>query len=335
MKYVFEQKRGLKGFANVKAPRDIAEILHKEGYKTLYYSDETIKNKIVSNLFSIFMTIRILFIVKRGDICFLQWPLYTKSTLLLYFVLRLKGASLLILIHDLKSIRYNISSYTEKKYFSLADLVIAHTQAMSDYLVNIGVDKGKIRILTSFDYIVCDKDIPQRVLSNEIVYAGNLKKSRFLLKLIDAPKGITLNCYGKCAYEFSNDVRYMGFFDSDNVATIQGSWGLVWDGDSIKSCEGVFGKYLRINSPHKLSLYIVARLPLIVWRESALAEYVSQKGLGLLIDSLYDIPARLEKITEKDYHSFLNAIDIEREELIHGQHLLNSINNLNNNSGRL
>ena len=55
---------------------------------------------------------------------------------------------------------------------------------------------------------------------------------------------------------------------------MEGNWGLVWDGNSIDTCSGNFGEYLRLNAPFKFSLYLAAKRPVVVWRESAMAEYV-------------------------------------------------------------
>ena len=32
----------------------------------------------------------------------------------------------------------------------------------------------------------------------------------------------------------------------------------MWDGNSIDTCSDIYGEYLRINNPYKLSLYIAA-----------------------------------------------------------------------------
>lgn len=42
------------------------------------------------------------------------------------------------------------------------------------------------------------------------------------------------------------------------------SFGLVWDGNSMDTCTGNYGSYLRINDPHKVSLYLSSGLPIIV-----------------------------------------------------------------------
>lgn len=45
----------------------------------------------------------------------------------------------------------------------------------------------------------------------------------------------------------------------------------VWDGDSVDTCAGNTGAYLRYNNPHKTSLYLACGMPVIVWKEAAIA----------------------------------------------------------------
>ena len=54
---------------------------------------------------------------------------------------------------------------------------------------------------------------------------------------------------------------------------------------------------------------------------AALAGYIKENGLGVVIDSLCDIPACLARVTEEDYHRFLMNLDKERALLIKGEHL--------------
>ena len=86
----------------------------------------------------------------------------------------------------------------------------------------------------------------------------------------------------------------------DFIANAPGDYGLVWDGDSLNTCSGHFGEYLRWNSPHKASFYLRAGLPLIVWRCSALAPIVKELGVGILIDRIEDIDRRLSAITPEE-----------------------------------
>lgn len=327
MKYIFEQKRKNSGFAGAKAPRDIVKILQSEGYELLYYSNITSNNRVWRNIVSFFMILKLLFVLKEKDECFLQWPLYTQSKLLIYYIIKWKHANVDILIHDLQFVRYNKQTnlHIEKLFFSYAKNIIVHTEKMRDLLYEYGISYEKMKVLTSFDYLTDDKVAPQRYLSDNVVYAGNLEKSPFLLEIMKSNLNISIFCYGKETYKFTNNITYKGFFNSENVSNIEGSWGLVWDGDSIESCSGIYGKYLKFNSPHKLSLYIVALLPIIIWEGSALAGYVIERKLGFTIKKISDIPKLLSNITSEEYEQLLENVKNERKILTNGTHLKNCL----------
>ena len=65
---------------------------------------------------------------------------------------------------------------------------------------------------------------------------------------------------------------------------------MVWDGNYDESDEDKgYKKYTRYNSPHKVSCYLVAGLPVIVWRKSAVASFVQKNNIGYVISNLDDI----------------------------------------------
>ena len=82
----------------------------------------------------------------------------------------------------------------------------------------------------------------------------------------------------------------MGAFDPD-TPFLNGRYhfGLIWDGTGVDSCEGLYGHYMRFNSPHKLSLYVALGLPVIVWREAAIADFVLKQGIGVTVGNLLEL----------------------------------------------
>ena len=97
----------------------------------------------------------------------------------------------------------------------------------------------------------------------------------------------------------------------DIVFNLAGSFGLVWDGSSITSCKGRYGEYLRYNNPFKASMYIAAQIPLIVWRQSAIAEFVLKHNIGIAVDSLEEIEKIFDTMTEPQYNRmYKNIVDL-------------------------
>jgi hypothetical protein len=64
------------------------------------------------------------------------------------------------------------------------------------------------------------------------------------------------------------------------------------------------GNYMRFNDPHKVSLYISAGIPVIIWSEAALAGFIKERHIGFTVSSLEEIPEKLGNVTEEDYQSY-------------------------------
>lgn len=159
-----------------------------------------------------------------------------------------------------------------------------------------------------------DEAIPQKiyVLNKEIAFAGNLGKSEFLKNKELKKLRIKFNLYGpnfdKKSINVEN-VEYCGSFGPDEIPyRLKGSFGLIWDGGEIDTCSGPFGNYMRYNNPHKLSLYIAAGLPVIVWEEAAIADFVRKYDIGFTIKSLFEISSAIEKTKLEKYEQYKENI---------------------------
>lgn len=164
--------------------------------------------------------------------------------------------------------------------------------------------------LEIFDYFSSieapDRDVP--VFPYTILYAGALKprKNMFLYKLGDYISSYQLNLYGN-GFEpekarGTEHFTYKGFIPSDElIANAEGDFGLVWDGDSITECGGEWGEYLKYNNPHKTSLYIRCKLPVIIWKKAALADFIEENKIGLVIGSLEDLNKKLSELSQEEY----------------------------------
>ena len=82
---------------------------------------------------------------------------------------------------------------------------------------------------------------------------------------------------------------------------LKGSFGLVWDGTSPMTCLGIAGHKLKINNPEQLSLFLASGMPVIVWSESAAADFVIQHECGFTVSSLAEIGYRIKGMSEKTY----------------------------------
>ena len=219
------------------------------------------------------------------------------------------------MIHDVETLRHVGNSavklrhkvrnyFQEKAALTSVDGIIVHNDIMKNALTIQGVPSDKMVSLEIFDYLIPnfeEKNVPQK--EEAIIIAGNLipTKSGYLYNLPEQP---AYNLYGM-GYDESRALKnttYFGSFMPDDLPNaLQGSFGLVWDGDSSETCKGSFGNYLRINNSHKASLYLASGFPLVVWKESALAHFVLDKQCGIAIDSLHDLQKALDDLTDQDY----------------------------------
>ncbi len=119
-----------------------------------------------------------------------------------------------------------------------------------------------------------------------------------------ANPSLRVNLYGNGFQKSEAPERlcYQGSFMPDELPDrMEGDFGLIWDGLSAETCTGNTGEYLRYNNPHKTSLYLSAGMPVIVWREAAIAQYVQANNVGLLIDTLYELEDTIRSVSNEHY----------------------------------
>lgn len=317
--------------ARSKAPADVETILSKCGYSPYYinlYFDQPSYLRIP--LVSATLLRLICSIPQKAEIC-LQYPV-SKMFFQWYWLLKKKKIRLTGIIHDLESVRYTGTlSQAEKEQLTCFDSIVAHTSAMKELLVANGIPPERIHLLQLFDYLALppspDPLIYRKDFPREICFAGNLGKSMFLpeLRRIVGPN-LHISLYGVGLSDevvLSDEICFKGKFSPDDLTLLRGHYGLVWDGDSVSTCTGRIGEYLKINAPHKASLYIAAGIPLIVWRHSAIAPYVLEHHLGIAVDSLLELPERLSSIDLDQYKRYQEAVRVEQSQINRGLHLQN------------
>ena len=275
-----------------------------------------------------------------GDTLLIQFPLTNAALLMssLLKSLRRKNIKIILLVHDLDSLRYVSRQNTvyykrikaeENSFLKNADRIIAHNPTMKRKLATLfSIPPEKIVSLELFDYLLPKptKVTPPKYTKNpRIIIAGNLSSEKApYLKKLKTLETLNFNLYGvgETKNLTTEKIRYRGKFPPDELPEkLQGEFGLVWDGPSLKTCSDDFGNYLKLNNPHKVSLYLASSRPVIIWKKSALADFITKNHLGLAIDSLSDLHSALKKIDEKTYRGFQAHIQPIRKKLITGDFL--------------
>lgn len=330
-KYVLERRNNFleenRFNAGSKARNDITEILSgfgfedsiinlKEGRITKYIDMISLKGKLND--------------IESDSIIVVQYPFsWNIITSKLLKILKDKNCKTIALIHDIDSLRYSKLNNRKKEEINILnmfDIIICHNDYMKQWLIDNKIITSCIS-LNLFDYIVQNSEevLLNDFENNNIIFAGNLssEKSGFIYKI----KDVKINLYGANLdrENIGENINYLGKFDPNNLPNFpKGGYGLIWDGNSIETCEGDTGEYLKYNNPHKLSLYMAAGLPVIAWSKAAISKFVIENNVGFLIDDLNEIDKKIE-INKNNYKEFcINSRKI-KEKVTNGEYTIKSI----------
>ena len=345
LKEEFLKDSGARNAGN-KARNDVEEIVKREGYQPLmltvddWYQMGTIKAQkhkaqALSQAFSR---------LKSGDQLLIQFPMLHHSFFTTHLVKKIqrKGVKIYFIIHDLEALRYaNLDTVPlkhkirvhlqESSLLKVADGVIAHNPIMKSVLVDKGIVADKIVSLSIFDYLIPNFQEKIGLSKNQpIIVAGNLaqEKAGYLYALPEEP---AYNLYGVGFDEsraLENETYFGSFLPDELPAALEGGFGLVWDGDSAETCSGVFGEYLRYNNSHKASLYLASGFPLVVWKQSALSRFVLENGCGIAVESLHDLKATIDYLSDEDYQDLVEKTKYIGKKIRDGFFLTNALNKL-------
>ena len=345
LKEEFLKDSGARNAGN-KARNDVEEIVKREGYQPLlltvedWYQMGTVKAqqhkaKALAQAFSQ---------LKSGDQLLIQFPMLHHS----FFTTRLvrkiqrRGVQVYFIIHDLEALRYaNLDTVPlkhkirvhlqESSLLKVADGVIAHNPIMKSVLVEKGIPEHKLVSLEIFDYLIPNYQEKDGLSKDQpIIVAGNLaqEKAGYLYALPAKP---AYNLYGVGFDEsraLENETYFGSFLPDELPAALEGGFGLVWDGDSAETCNGVFGEYLRYNNSHKASLYLASGFPLVVWKQSALSHFVLEKGCGIAVESLHDLKETIDNLSDADYQDLVDNAKRVGQEIRDGHYLKTALNHL-------
>lgn len=312
--------------AGNKAKTDYESILDSMGATNIGLPRKIGSNKFFAFFYNLLSILKACFQMRRNDIVVLQYPV-KKYFSFICDVARLKKAKTISLIHDLGSFRRKkLTIPQELKRLDHTDYVIATNESMKQWLIQQGFHKpmgalGFHDYLSSVPISSDTKNHRQKKDAWNIIYAGslNLRKNAFILNMKEIDKSFKFHLYGNMpdynAIAEDKNIIWHGFMQADDfIAKAKGDFGLVWDGDSLDECHGDFGGYLKYNTPHKASFYLRAGLPIIVWRQSAIAQLVEQEQVGIAIDSLKQLPLQLKELSSQRYEELkANALRLSLE----------------------
>ncbi len=288
---------------------DAERILLNEGYRPLVLPHQQSFSWLAkgSRLFSLF---KIVLRVRKGaDIVFL-YPGYARlAQLLVRLLLRYrKDTRLICFLTDIDGIKDGDDGKLKKEisFFKRLKYFIVHNERMKQWLnENVG---GVQSVETDFFDFLASPSVQPRTISPNIVFAGNLSKSQFLeqMGLIQQEQpDLHFDIYGPhqtLEMLAQPNLSWHGVDDPYGLPQkLKGSFGLLWDGTSIRGMDGSIGRYMKYISHHKLSLYILSGLPIIVPAASAGEYLVKKYKIGVAVNNISGIEEAINALSEDQY----------------------------------
>ena len=346
MKIVIDIKYDNTFTATSKAREDVNRILEKEGFETKYINVKKGNDMktLISNINPSYKQLKkILRELPDKSTLLFQYPFDSMSYKFSKIIKRVKEKKqikTIALIHDLNSLRtaskignlYYKYFVKEIKFLDSFDKIICHNNKMKNYLVKNNISKNKIIPLGIFDYLIKNEKNNSKNTKDykKVIIAGNLSKEKaaYVYQL----PGLNISNYCVDLYGINyeeakiNNINYKGSFQPDKpLEKIKAGFGLIWDGSSCDKCDGNFGNYLRWNNPHKLSLAMACGIPVIVWKKSALSEFVEQNEIGISINSLRELDDFFKKLSIVDYERYCKNVSKINKKVINGKYLIDAI----------
>jgi len=271
--------------------------------------------------------------LSAGDTVFVVYPVYGRMDQWLLKKVRQKGIRLIALVADIDGLKDENTKKLQQdiSLLRLFDAYVVHSAAMEEWVLK-HIKKAPVAQLEFFDFLA-PVNTSVRRLSNQVVFAGNLYKSGFLAQLPEPSlASLHFRLYGegvKQNWLLPGRIDWEGqFAPAELPQRLQGSFGLVWDGDSAMGAAGALGCYMQYISHHKLSLYILAGMPVIVPAAAASAMLVEKYGIGLVIDSLEQLPEQLKKLSEESFSEMRKNMEPLARRISSGQNLRQALEQL-------
>ena len=314
--------------AGPKAPSDIIDILKKN-----YGAESELLIQSNKKIDKVKYRLKIAKVIrkakKNNEVLVLQFPMYETTKLLnsifLTFLGWAKKERTGIIIHDIEGLRNKDEVLLNQDIarFNKVGYVIVHNDKMKKVLEEKNV-KSNLYTLELFDYL-CDKEIENKRKNNldakmpVLAYAGNLAqvKSPYIYQLEKEKMNFKINLYGVGIEKDINEkLQYKGKFPPNELPDkLEADLGLIWDGNYDESDENEgMRNYTKYNNPHKMSCYMAAGLPVIVWRKAAIAEFVKKYNVGYTVSNLYEI----NNLDFSDYQEKLDNVSKIQEKVRSG-----------------
>ncbi len=306
---------------------DAETILSQEGYIALELPGRTARG-LFFFIKRLFYIIQSAFRVKAGEEVVFLFPVYARMNRWLITLLSMRSARLVCYIGDIDGLKDDDALLLKKEisFFRRFHHFIVHNEAMAEWLKE-QIGERDIRKIDFFDFLVTPAFRP-RQLTPEVVFAGNLAIRRFYLQL-GKVNDVAFHVMGAGAEQSLLKIPGVQWhplmMPRELPSRLPGSFGLLWDGDAVDGLKGPLGSYFRYITSHKLSLYILAGLPVIVAEEAATAALVREYNIGITVSGLVGLADRIKAITQEQYQVMQENMKPLAERISRGECLRQAI----------
>lgn len=328
--------------AGSKAKKDIVGVLASIGYSSIFLPrTKEWNNKIIGSigvcLTGIRRAFKLFFCMPSDSLIVMNHPFDFVS--MNFAIPRIAKKNTVIFVnHDVNFYRYEDDIKRQrqegaekfKRIYNLVSGVVVPSPSIP-IIKGVGVNMPVISPLRIFPYLLDMSKLKEKSFDYSVVFTGNFEKAEFVNNWLLLKRSYKIELLGINGdkLDLKGDAIYKGSFDADVVPfKVESSFGLVWDGDSVESCTGNYGNYLRYNSPHKLSLYLAIGIPVFIWREAGMAGFVEKNKVGFLIDSLSDIDKILADMTEEKYKEMQENIKPIQKKITDGSYLVEALDDV-------
>lgn len=256
---------------------------------------------------------------RYGDVLIIQMPFFIRPLNIKRLIEKIHDVyhgQVIAFIHDFEPLRQKsmaaqdqdsdpwLDQYSYRTYgvlYPLFDALIVNNDRVAAALREYLHYTKPIISQGPFGYHTADH-IPAPHFAKKLVFAGAFIKAGYLQHL---PADCPIDVFGANPPDEFNrmpNVHYRGDYPPAELPSqLNSGFGLVWDSTDFPAVTGELGEYTRLSYAQKISLYLAARLPVIIWREAAGAEWLTANGVGLAIDNLAEAWPLIDSFDEARY----------------------------------
>lgn len=280
----------------------------------------------VNYLSRLFFLNRFIRSIPDGVVVFFIHPLYSRTNQLLLKLLLRKKCRPVCIVSDINSLRFHSSVEKETGYWKKLKYFIFQNEKMKEWVEERAGKKISVNI-ELFD-LLFDAPVTERKNSSQVVFAGNTEKCPFINQL-HRVENIQWMIYSASPVKNYSNVRPVNLKNElTDRQPLVGSYGLIWEGDSITDISNFGGQYLKWVSPLKLSNYLLNYLPVITHKDAAIAEFVQQNHIGFCVSELHEIGEKIKAITEPVYATMLENCSRFSKKIAAGHYMQHAIDEI-------